>query len=149
MAADAQRVRPDKAGRPIPAPLNPAVSAASTYNTLIGSTMIGRTYQFTSDPIPLEGAKRMLAAGARVHKFSLASFTDESRTKQVGSLLEAATNPDMGYADLFDLSFNRFVFWAYAVNNSNVYGEFYDLVSSWLVLWGFVGESGWIQKGGG
>lgn len=129
----------------IPAPVK-AYNASATYNTLVGSTMIGYTYRFTSDPIPLEGAKRMAAAGARVHKFSLSTYLDKKRSKSIrtGSLLEAATHPTMGYKDIFELPFSRFVFWAYAANETNVYGEFYDLAAHLITKYQGTGKSFYI-----
>ncbi|KAI8469560.1 MAG: hypothetical protein J3K34DRAFT_277261 [Monoraphidium minutum] len=105
----------------------PARDGAARYNTLIGSTQIGdNTYRFTADPNPLEGAKRMLAAGARVHKFSLRTFS-AAAGRQATSMLDAATDRAMGYADIFDLPLTRYVFWAYPVVEANAYREYYDL----------------------
>lgn len=89
----------------------------------------GVTYTFTPDPSPLEGARRLSAAGARVHKFSLKTWSDEERRHVAPSLAEAARHPDLGYARIFDLPLARYVFWAYPVDNDNAYQEFYDLVS--------------------
>lgn len=82
----------------------------------------GRTYHFTSDPLPLEGAKRMAAAGARMHKFRLSTTLPPEKAGSGGgsaggrggrrgghaaTLLDAAARHDMGYAQLFDLPFAR------------------------------------------
>lgn len=106
-------------------------TAVPQFSTLIGSALIGPTYQFTSDPLPLEGAKRMLAAGATVHKFRLLPLGGGSAAAarlNVTSLLDAATRPELGFAELFDLPFRTFVFWSYPANETDAYRETYDLV---------------------
>ena len=143
------RARPHRAGASAVA----ANTTTAPFSTLVGSTLIGDTYHFTDDPIPLEGARRMLAAGSTAFKFRLspllppdvepkaAAKGGAGGRRFVGSLLEAATHPAMGYADIFDLPFAHFVFWAYPVNNTNAYQEFFDLASHLITKYAGSGKS--------
>ncbi|GBF91324.1 hypothetical protein Rsub_03644 [Raphidocelis subcapitata] len=119
-------------------------NSTDQFNTLVGSTQIGVTYTFTSDPSPLEGARRLAAGGARVHKFSLKTWSDEERRHVAPSLAEAARSPDLGYSRIFDLPLSRYVFWAYPVNNDNAYQEFYDLAVHLITKYAGTGKSFYI-----
>lgn len=122
-------------GEPIPLEGARAMAAAGarmhTHKQTQHTYIAGRTYHFTEDPIPLEGARIMAAAGARMHKFRLsplippdveakmakagllpsllagvgrrlAQAGGRPKKRYVGSLLEAATHPDLGYDKIFD-----------------------------------------------
>ncbi|MHB1001475.1 MAG: hypothetical protein ACYC27_19725 [Armatimonadota bacterium] len=107
------------------------VKKVDTFNYVIGTQIIGGSYQFTDEPMIVEAAKAVLDMGSNVAKFQISKTYGGKKSSNVpelnpsiNSLVELARD-EPAHRKVFDMPFAYYIIWTYPFDS----GWWYDGLS--------------------